>query len=164
MWLILFFLSPQLTPQSHANFLSGVLADYFPRSDAESGAWYQSQVQPDFQLSDVLLPYFWVTAFGLMSLSGLLIWRRTLRYSSVGPTLAYFAVQAILCLLWVGTFYGLNSIWASVVISFFWTAMALATYFAFLRYAMAAAFAFLPYLFWVFYLTYFSVSLMILNM
>lgn len=164
MWLILSVVFTQLPPPSHADFLGGILTDYLPGSDVEIGTWYQSQIRPDVQPPDNYLPYIWIGAIGLMSLAGFLIWRRTFRHSAAASTLAYFGLQAFLCLSWAGAFYGLNSILTSVIISFFWTAMAMATYFAFLRFSKAAAFVFLPYLFWVFYLTYFSVSLLVLNL
>ena len=105
--------------------------------------------RPWFFPPDIAFPVVWTTLFSLMGVALFLVWRGGTERRDVRVSLAAFAVQFALNLIWTPVFFGLQrpDLGLIVIVMLFFAIAA--TVVAFDRVDRRAAFLLVPYLVWV---------------
>lgn len=124
--------------------------------------WYQALVKPPLTPPDWLFAPTWISLYVMIAFAGWRVWtlsRGFVRRNSM----AIFAVQLLLNLVWSFIFFGSRSPgFAALEIVALWIVI-LATLLIFWRIDRIAGWLMVPYLLWVSFATYLNISIFLLN-
>jgi len=126
--------------------------------------WYRGLIKPFLSPPNWIFAPVWTILFALMGISAYLIWlRRTKKKKPVHEALQFFGVQFLFNISWSLVFFGLHSPIGGVgVVVALWIAI-LATILKFYAIDKTAAFLLIPYLLWVSFAAYLTMSIALLN-
>lgn len=128
-----------------ATFLAACLAAGATGMMFQPGDWYRTLSKPDWTPPDWVFPVTWTVLYLLMSAAA----ARIAGLPDTGRPLAFWSLQIALNTLWTPVFFGLQRMFAGlVIIVFLWLAVA-ATLVSFWMHDGIAAIMFAPYLVWV---------------
>lgn len=126
------------------------------------GAWYETIRKPSWRPPNWLFAPVWMVLFGMIAVSGWLVWREV---GLVGGGLAFVAygVQLVLNFFWSGVFFGLKRIGlAALEMAALWIAIAV-NIALFHEITPWAAYLLLPYLAWVSFAFVLNIAIWRLN-
>ena len=87
---------------------AGIIGSLFTKPTISSLSTYK-QVIPWRAPPNWVLSPLWITLFILMGISLYLVWHKGLTQSQVRLSVALFAAQLVLCILWSAAFFGVRS-------------------------------------------------------
>lgn len=132
-------------------------------SATDLGPWYQELRQPAWQPPDWLFGPAWTLIFALTATAGVLAWRVTPRGAARVRVLAWFALNALLNVLWTELFFGLHRPdWALAEVSALWLSIVVLIVVAGRR-SRLAGWLLAPYLAWVTFAGALNVAVVRLN-
>lgn len=118
-------------------------------SATDLGLWYQGLRKPAWQPPDWLFGPAWTLIFALTALSGAIAWEHAPNRGRRTRLLGYFALNALLNILWTEFFFHLQRpTWALVEVVFLWLSILLLVVVT-APLSRAASLLLLPYLAWV---------------
>lgn len=140
-----------------ASFIAASTAAVF-----RPGAWYARLNKPTWVPPNWLFPPAWALMYALMSAAAFLVWR--FGEGETGTTaLVVYGVQLVLNALWSPIFFGLRRMgWAFVEVMALWLAV-LATTLLFFQVNYWAGLLILPYLLWVTFASFLTLTMWRLN-
>jgi tryptophan-rich sensory protein len=121
-----------------------------------SDGWYAEADKPWFTPPDWVFGPVWTVLYVAMAVAVWLAWR------AGGPTLIWW-VQLAINLAWTPVFFGLEWLWAGLVVIVALIGAIVATILAFRPWSRAAAMLMAPYLAWVLYATALNAGVAALN-
>ncbi len=125
--------------------------------------WYPTLTKPALNPPAWIFGPVWTILFILMGLSLYLVWNKGLKKKGVIDGIALFGVQLILNITWSYLFFGIrNPFLALVEISVLWGAILL-TAWKFYKIDRTAGCLLIPYLLWVSFASYLTLSIVLLN-
>lgn len=125
--------------------------------------WYRSLAQPGWALSEARYGLAWTAIYMLTALAAVTGWRLTTDQAGAEWTIGLFALNGFLNILWSLLFFRLHRPdWAAIAAVGWGIAIAVWIYVLWPRAAAAGALL-LPYLAWVFYTGYLTVTIVRLN-
>jgi translocator protein len=128
----------------------------------EIGGWYAHLAKSPLNPPAWVFGPVWTALFAMMAAAGVMVYREAPRGQVRGP-LALHAAQLLFNLGWSYVFFHLHSPgWATAEILVLW-ALILATLVAFWRLLPLAGALLVPYLAWVSFATYLTLSVALLN-
>ena len=124
--------------------------------------WYASLEKPPLLPPNEVFGPVWTALYLLIGISLYLVVKTR---SPKNKILAYsaFSAQLVLNTLWSLVFFGLHLPWLGVVVITLLITSILATIYYFRKYSSLAAWLFVPYLAWVCFASYLTISVAILN-
>lgn len=129
---------------------------------SEPNGWFALLAKPSWNPPSWLFGPVWSLLFGMMAVSGWLVWSRTAGKERTAPAI-FFGVQLALNVLWSALFFGLKRPdLAALEIGALWLAI-LGTILVFRRYSTPAAWLLVPYLLWVSFATALNITIWQLN-
>lgn len=127
------------------------------------GPWYRSLVQPPWKPPDWLFGPAWTLIYGLVAAAGVLAWRRTPPGARRDSTMALFALNAFLNVLWSLLYFRLHRPdWALIEVVALWLSI-VALMVAVHRHAPTASWLLSPYLLWVSFAGWLNLATVRLN-
>ena len=127
------------------------------------GPWYQALKKPSWQPPDWAFGPAWTTIFALAVVSAVSAWRATRDSAQRTWIICLFALNGFLNVLWSTLFFALRRPdWALMEVGFLWLAIALPMA-VFWRISKAATLCLLPYLLWVTFAGYLTMTVVHLN-
>lgn len=127
----------------------------------EPGAWYAELSKPAGTLPDWLFPLAWPLLYGLIAVSGWLVWLRHGLMSRLA--LIIYGLQLVLNAAWSWLFFGLQQPLAGLLNTLLLDIVIGINIVLFWRLRPVAGALLLPYLAWVLYATYLNAGIVILN-
>jgi tryptophan-rich sensory protein len=125
-------------------------------------SWYPGLIKPALTPPDIAFPIVWTTLYAMMAVAAWLVWRRA-GWKRGRVALLLFGLQLILNLAWSWLFFGLQRIGlATIEIGMLWLAIA-GCCLAFARHDRIAALLLVPYLLWVGFAAWLTISIWQLN-
>lgn len=113
------------------------------------GPWYAAIKKPSWTPPNWLFGPVWTVLFGMIAVSGWLVWTSGAAPAAVSLAIAVYAAQLVLNFLWSALFFGLKSPgYALLDLVALWIGV-VATMALFWPIDMAAAWLLAPYLLWV---------------
>jgi benzodiazapine receptor len=141
--------------------LAGIIGSLFTTPSIPG--WYAGLAKPAFNPPSWIFAPVWTTLYALMGLAAFLVYEKGFKRPEVRKALTVFAVQLLLNTLWSIVFFGVQEIFAAlVVIALLW-AMILWTILLFNRISRAAAYLLIPYILWVSFASVLNAALYVLN-
>ena len=127
------------------------------------GPWYRSLVQPPWKPPDWLFGPAWTLIYALIATAGVQAWRRTPPGARRDATMALFALNAFLNVLWSLLYFRLHRPdWAVVEVVALWLSI-VALMVAVHGHAPTASRLLLPYLLWVSFAGWLNLATVRLN-
>lgn len=126
-------------------------------------AWYGTLAIPSWAPSDLLVALIWFALFCSTAVSLNVFWNDSAKHPSFRTTVAFYASNALLILLWNYLFFGLHlialALVAAVAIGVSVGVLIVRTW----RVSRGAAWFLTPYLAWLIFAIYLNYSLMLMN-
>jgi translocator protein len=138
-------------------FVSGQLTD-------TTSDWFLNLEKPSFYPPGYLFGIVWTILYIMMGISLYLILQKTKEQKIKDKTpFILFGAQLLLNFFWTLIFFGLeNIVFALIEIIAMWV-LILLTIFSFKKYSKTAAYLLIPYLLWVTFATFLTLSIYLLN-
>lgn len=130
--------------------------------------WYDTAQKAPWSPPNELFGPVWTVLYGLIALSGWLIWRERKRVD-VRPALTLYVVQLVLNALWTPVFFGLfpalgaPALWIALVIILAMDVLVLLTMIRFWPIRKLSAWMLVPYWAWILFATTLNAAVAILN-
>jgi len=142
-----------------------LLAGYMGWYPALSGvpSWYAGLIKPIFSPPSWVFSPAWIISFILMGFTLFLILQAGTRQHDVMFGLILFIAQLLFTLAWAYTFFGTHAIFFSFLFMVALVATLLCAVIQIFRFSVTGGMLMIPYLFWVFYLSYLNYGIMTLN-
>lgn len=127
-------------------------------------AWYAELEKPFFTPPNWLFASGWIVSFVVMGIASGIIWnKKSLEVESVKKALLFFFVQLLFAVLWFYLLFGLHNLLLASIEIFLLFLLIYETYFLFKLLNKTAGKLLLPYLFWVGFISVFTISIYFLN-
>ena len=129
----------------------------------DTGAWYHSLAQPRWAPPDAAYAVAWTAIFALTALAGVTAWRAMPNARESDWLIGLFALNGFLNILWSLIFFRLHRPdWAMIEALFLWLSVLALVIYTFRR-SMLAAVLLVPYLCWVTFAGYLTMTIVRLN-
>lgn len=124
--------------------------------------WYLSLNKPFLTPPSSIFAPVWIVLYTLILLSLILFLRDGYKKEKKIPLL-FFSVQMILNLIWSSVFFGMQNIFAALIVIVFMWIFILLTITAFFKHSRLASILLIPYLIWVSFAFYLNFGFYVMN-
>jgi translocator protein len=125
--------------------------------------WYAGLNKPFFNPPAWIFAPVWTVLYILMGISAYLVWESVAEKEDIKAALSMFAVQLLANSLWSIIFFGMHSLfWSVIEIIVLWSAI-LMTIRYFYGISRTASYLMVPYILWVSFAAVLNVSILMLN-
>ena len=143
--------------------LAACLVAWLGATITDTGGWYRSLVQPRWAPPDALYPIGWTVIFALTALAGVTAWREMPNARESEWLIGLFALNGFLNIAWSLIFFRLHRPdWAMIESVLLWCSVLALIVYCFRR-SMLAAILLVPYLCWVTFAGYLTMTIVRLN-
>ncbi|WP_316822777.1 TspO/MBR family protein [Pedobacter gandavensis] len=125
--------------------------------------WYPSLAKPSFNPPDSLFPPVWTCIFILMGISSYLVWQKRAQIVHFPRTIAVYAIQLLLNIMWSFLFFYAKSPGAALFEIAFLLMAILVNAVMFYKIDKTAGLLFIPYFLWVCFASVLTYSIFSLN-
>lgn len=125
--------------------------------------WYQTLALPSWMIPDSFVAVIWGILVLLSALSLALFWDRHRASSRFGITVAFYAGNALLILLWNFLFFGMHALFPAFIVSILAGLSVVGIIIHLWRIARPAALLMTPYLAWMVFAIYLNYIASLLN-
>lgn len=125
--------------------------------------WYPTLAKPSFNPPDSLFPPVWTCIFILMGVSSYLVWQKRAQIVHFPRTVAVYAIQLVLNIMWSFLFFYAKSVGAALFEIVFLLIAILVNAIMFYKIDKTAGLLFIPYFLWVCFASVLTYSIFSLN-
>lgn len=125
--------------------------------------WYHPLAKPSFNPPDALFAPVWTSIFILMGISAYLVWQKRAQIAHFPRTVAVYAIQLVLNMMWSFLFFYAHQIGAALFEIVFLLIVIIINARMFYKIDKAAGLLFIPYILWVSFATVLTYSIFRLN-
>lgn len=127
------------------------------------GEWYARLAKPRWTPPDWLFPVAWTLLYGMIAISGWLIWRQTGFADGGALALGAWGLHLVFNAAWSVIFFGMHRLGLALLDLIVMLATLVATIILFEPISMLAAVLLIPYLFWVLFAGILNVAILAMN-
>lgn len=127
------------------------------------GTWYTTINKPSFNPPNWLFAPVWTSIFVLIGISAYLVWERRASIAHFPRTVAIYAIQLVLNVMWSFLFFYVHSIGMALFEIIVLLIVIIINARVFYKINKAAGLLFIPYILWVSFATFLTFSIFNLN-
>lgn len=139
----------------------GATGAFFTASSVKT--WYTTLNKPSFNPPNTIFAPVWTTLYIIMGISAYLIWQKRHTIKHFPRTIAIYAIQLILNLLWSFIFFYAHQIGVALFEIIVLLLVVITNALTFYKIDKLAGLLFIPYILWVSFATVLTYNIFILN-